>query len=441
MSNFKLTFNQYLENKGVEVEKLGELSAEEQVKHYSGYQDEANSTLADAIEKGATKEEIQEMKSEILTTMNSSVQKALEIAKEQGEAIKGLQEKLINAKGEGKSIDNLKAELKANESFLKKLKAGERMNGGTSFKWNHNLVNKAVGSMTEAGNITGEYPVGYMIPGYNNIPTRRVRFLETMTQRQVGQTNLIKWVYKDSPEGDAGQTDEGATKSQRDFNWVVGSEEIVKTTAYTKVSDEMLEDITVMESAIRDDLMTQLLLKVEENAYSGNGTAPNHNGVFTTATAWSAISSMASAIDNANIVDVLVNGVTQIIIANHNGPTAIWMNPQDIALLQSQKVSSTDKRYVERLTMVAGSLMLDGIPIIPTTLVTQDTFLIGEMPLAELWTRQGITIDIGYDLDDFTKNFKTIRAEWRGATVVKNNNRTAFVNGDFTTAKAALETT
>jgi hypothetical protein len=91
--------------------------------------------------------------------------------------------------------------------------------------------------------------------------------------------------------------------------------------------------------------------------------------------------------------------------------------------------------------MVAGSLMLDGIPIIPTTLVTQDTFLIGEMPLAELWTRQGITIDIGYDLDDFTKNFKTIRAEWRGATVVKNNNRTAFVNGDFTTAKAALETT
>jgi len=35
---------------------------------------------------------------------------------------------------------------------------------------------------------------------------------------------------------------------------------------------------------------------------------------------------------------------------------------------------------------------------------------------------------------------RTIIAEWRGLVYVKNNDRTAFVAGDFTTDTAALET-
>jgi hypothetical protein len=41
---------------------------------------------------------------------------------------------------------------------------------------------------------------------------------------------------------------------------------------------------------------------------------------------------------------------------------------------------------------------------------------------------------------EFTRNLRTIIAEWRGALVVKNNDRTAFVKGVFATDMAALET-
>jgi len=90
--------------------------------------------------------------------------------------------------------------------------------------------------------------------------------------------------------------------------------------------------------------------------------------------------------------------------------------------------------------MVAGQLSLDGIPIIPTTLVTQDEYLIGDFTKAFMLQKQGVSIEIGYNADNFVKNYKTIRAEWRGVVYVKNNDRTSFVTGTLSTDAAALET-
>ena len=75
---------------------------------------------------------------------------------------------------------------------------------------------------------------------------------------------------------------------------------------------------------------------------------------------------------------------------------------------------------------------------LPTTLVTEDKYLVGDFSKAFVLTRQGVSIEVGYNSDNFVKNFKTIRAEWRGVTFVKTNDRTAFVTGDFSTDIAAI---
>ena len=167
----------------------------------------------------------------------------------------------------------------------------------------------------------------------------------------------------------------------------------------------------------------------------------NHTGIKTVASAFDP-TGFAGDIDNANNVDVLVVAMNQIDIAQQTGVAAnyIFMHPTDIAKLKMIKVSSTDKRYVERLALVGSSLLLDGVPIIKSTLITQGEYLIGAFDLAILVTRTGMRMDIGLDGDDFTKNLRTILAEWRGLTIVKNNNRSAFVAGDFAADKAALET-
>ena len=163
------------------------------------------------------------------------------------------------------------------------------------------------------------------------------------------------------------------------------------------------------------------------------------NGVRTTGTAFAA-GDFALAIDTANEADVLVVAINQIAIAEQPEPTAILMHPTDVAKLLVIKVSATDKRYVERLQMIAGQLSLDGIPIVKTTLVTAGTYLVDAFNLATLYDLGTLSIEMGLDGNDFTKNLRTIIAEYRGAMVVKNNDRTAFVKGTFSTDKAALET-
>ena len=89
---------------------------------------------------------------------------------------------------------------------------------------------------------------------------------------------------------------------------------------------------------------------------------------------------------------------------------------------------------------VGKNLILDGVPIIPSTLINRGDYVVGDFSKALLVQREGLRIDIGYSNDDFTRNLRTIRAEWRGAVVVPTNCRSAFVAGDFTADKADLET-
>ena len=162
------------------------------------------------------------------------------------------------------------------------------------------------------------------------------------------------------------------------------------------------------------------------------------NGIYTQASAFVAATAPI-AVDNANLVDVLRTASTQVKIANQEAPTYILLHPTDVLGLLQIKRSTTDKAYIDALQMVAGSLSLDGIPIIETTLVTVDTYLIGDFRKATVYDKGSLDIKVGYENDDFTKNLVTILAEWRGLNVIKTNQTTAFVKGVISVDKAALE--
>ena len=103
--------------------------------------------------------------------------------------------------------------------------------------------------------------------------------------------------------------------------------------------------------------------------------------------------------------------------------------------------SATDQRYVTRLMEVASSQSLDGAPIITTTAMAQGTFLVGDMSKAIVAEKGSIMVEVGLDGNDFTKNMRTILAEWKGEVIIENNDLTAFVTGVFATNAAAMETT
>ncbi len=420
-------FNLFLEAKGISSEDFKGKSAEDMAVLYNEYNEKTRTDLADAIESKATKEDIDSLKAE-LESNNLEQSKALNSAlKEYGVAIKKLTEREKEEKA-GESVSILKS-LQVNKESLKAIKEGNAKS----------IQFKAAADMLISTNVSGgNVPVEQRIPGMSALASRQVRLLDIVS-RGTAESNVISWVSQANKDGAAGGTAEGALKNQIDFDLVVASETVVKRTAFIKVSDEMVDDISFMASEINNELMRELLKDVEAQVYEGNGTAPNLNGIRTVATAFAA-GTFAASVDNANLVDVLRVAINQVKIANQDMPNFILLHPSDVTALKMIKVGSTDDRYIDQLQMVAGMLSLDGVSIIESTLVTQDEYLVGAFNLATVYDKGSISIEVGLDGDDFTKNLRTVRAEWRGACVVKTNDRGSFVFGDITTDKAALET-
>ena len=298
---------------------------------------------------------------------------------------------------------------------------------------------KAAGDMTFANNVTGTVPQAERLPGVNDI-AERTAVTYSMIPKMNTDRNTIEWVYEANQDGTIDGTAEGAAKDQIDNDFVVTSVALVKRAAYFKVSTEMLDDATFMESWLRNKLIVRLLLDVDNQCLNGNGTAPNINGVLTQATAFAA-GTFAGTVDNANSVDVLVVAMNQIKIANQGvSNLTIEMHPSDVTALKLVKLSATDKRYIDRLLMVGSTLTLDGVPIIENNNIAAGDYLVGDFSKATIVQKSGIMVEIGLDGNDFTKNMRTILAEWRGQLFIQNNDTTAFVTGSFADNASDLET-
>jgi hypothetical protein len=419
-------FADYLASKSITEEAMKTKTAEEVAGLYNDFNEVKRAELDAAIESKATKADIDTLKSELSGVVAEQVKTLNEVLKAQGVTIKKLSD-TEKAAGEG-MLSSVRKGLNANIEKLKSLKESRNA---------ESITFKVAGTMLESTNITGEVPAAQYVPGFDVIPSRRVRLMD-IVQNGVASSNIIRWISQANKDGAAGQTAEGSAKNQIDFDLVTGEESLRKTTSYIKVSTEMLEDVDFIESEINNELMREVMKAVELQVYSGDDTGENLNGIVTQASAFVAATAPV-AVDNPNFVDVLRTASTQIKLAEHDAPNYILANPSDVLGLLQIKRSTTDKAYIDALQMVAGQLSLDGIPIIETTLVAQDTYLIGDFMRATVYSKGQISVELGLDGSDFTNNTRTILAEWRGANVIRTNDTTAFVTGTISTDIAALD--
>ena len=390
-------FNLFLEAKNISLEDFNKKSAEEMAGLYNEFNEKTQTELNEAIEAKASKDDIVSLEKSLKDNQAEQMKALNSTLKEYGVAIKKLSTDEKAAKA-GESVSIFKS-LEANKEGLVSIKEGNAKS----------IQFKAAADMLISTNISGgNVPVEQRIPGMNALASRQVRLLDIVS-RGTAESNVISWVSQANKDGAAGGTDEGALKNQIDFDLVVASETVVKRTAFIKVSDEMVDDISFMASEINNELMRELLKDVEAQVYEGNGTAPNLNGIRTVATAFAA-GTFAGTVDNANLVDVLRVAINQVKIANQDMPNFILLNPSDVTALKMIKVGSADDRYIDQLQMVAGQLSLDDVSIIESTLVTQDEYLVGAFNLATVYDKGSISIEVGLDGDDFTKNLRTVRA-------------------------------
>lgn len=421
------------------AEEIGKMSAEELHTYYLAKEKHTSEQLEvrmKALEDTKGTEDYKALATEVKELRDEQIAALKAVAVEQGKVIEALKNGSINANNIQEAEMTVEKLLKKHEADFKSSKEGRH---DFKFELPVEASHKTVGDMTIGGNVTGALPQAQRLPGVNDIAEKAAVIYGLIPKLNIAG-NSVDWVYESGQEGAAGATAEGAAKNQIDNNFVVTSVSLKKYTAYFKVSTEMLDDISFMQSWLRNKLIVRLFIEVNDAILNDTGSGSTLTGILSLATAFSA-GSFANAVDNANDVDSLVVAINQVKLANHaTNNLAVLMYPSDVAALKMVKVTSTDKRYVERLMNVGSTLMIDGYPIIESTQITEGDFLVCDFGKALIIQKRGIEIQVGLDGNDLTKNMRTIVAEWRGQVVIQNNDRTGFVKGTFATTNAALET-
>lgn len=289
--------------------------------------------------------------------------------------------------------------------------------------------------MTIGADFTGDVIPADRVPGYKFDPTRSVHVRQLIPTGST-DSDVVRYV-KESGYTDGGAAKaEGATLGQSDFDMTATDANVRKIGTYFRISEEMLADTPQLTSYLSARAPEKLLSVEDDQILNGSGVAPNLSGIITDATDFAA-GGFANAIESANEFDVLTVALNQLALANYSADY-IMINPTDfhkILLLKSSQNEYLVKDWNQGLQP-----RINGVPVILSTAVTSDKYLVGNFGMGtQLWIRDNVGVEFSrFDSTNFRDGFVTVRVQERVA--LTNYLPNAFVNGDFSVDKAALET-
>lgn len=289
--------------------------------------------------------------------------------------------------------------------------------------------------MTIGADFTGDVIPADRVPGYKFDPTRSVHVRQLIPTGST-DSDVVRYV-KESGYTDGGAAKaEGATLGQSDFDMTATDANVRKIGTYFRISEEMLADTPQLTSYLSARAPEKLLSVEDDQILNGSGVAPNLSGIITDATDFAA-GGFANAIESANEFDVLTVALNQLALANYSADY-IMINPTDfhkILLLKSSQNEYLVKDWNQGLQP-----RINGVPVILSTAVTSDKYLVGNFGMGtQLWIRDNVGVEFSrFDSTNFRDGFVTVRIQERVA--LTNYLPNAFVNGDFSVDKAALET-
>jgi hypothetical protein len=231
----------------------------------------------------------------------------------------------------------------------------------------------------------------------------------------------ITWVDEVEGEGTVGATNEGSKKNQIDVDFKEKVATAGKNTAFVKITDESIDDISYMSGEVNRVINEKLMAK---------DSADILTDIIANATTYS-LTDYNGTVKDADIIDAVVVASAQSTLSGF-APQHIAMHPIDIAKFQLSKSSN-----IPRIVTTAGGMEVNGLRVIRTTNVAKGTFALGDFSKyrVRIYKRKLI---IGLDGNDLTENKKTIVAETRMIKYVSSNEKTSFVKGTFATIIAAI---
>ena len=376
---------------------------------FEGIKSEVNGAIESAKADNASA--LESVKAELEATKAS-----ISVVKDEIEKMEAKNNRVKMNQTEVKGFNATLAEaIEQNGDSLAKLARGEQKR--SSFI----LDTKAVGNMTEAANLTGDITRQYANQVYA-LPARKVHLRSLLPIGTINQ-GLFTFPYESGGEGAPAAQTQGSSKAQVDFDITMKDAAAQYIAGYVRISRQMLDDIPAMTSFLQSRLLEKYLVAEDAQLLSGNGTAPNLQGITGVATA----ATGAATVD----VEQLVQAIAQLETSDYSA-TGILVNPTDWAAIMNTKNSgSAYSLPASTVVTTDGSVSIAGIPLYKSTAIAVDKFLVGDWSMgAQIMQNQGISVQFSeFDGDNFTKNMITVRVEARIALPIYYAG--AFIYGDF----------
>ena len=191
-----------------------------------------------------------------------------------------------------------------------------------------------------------------------------------------------------------------------------------------RLSDETLDDLPeameeialVGPSKIKDNIDSQIL------GTAGNDTT-TIKGMYVAAkhTDFAGSTTYLATIPQANEIDVIETMKLQAATSKYKADTVI-MNPADIMIITAQKDqldnSRTDRRVV--FNALGEPIAIGGLVVRANDQQTANTCCVLDSKQVQIGDRKQMTLEVGYDADDFSTGHKTVRVNVRLAFAVRD---------------------
>lgn len=225
-----------------------------------------------------------------------------------------------------------------------------------------------------------------------------------------GTTNaiMVTGMKEATRTNSAAEVAQGAEKSESALTFSQYNVPIETIAHFIKVSNQLLADAPAVVSYIDGFLRYGLDERIDLQLLKGDGTSPNISGIQDAGN-FTAFTPTAGA----NLVES-INKAKYQLWANGYVPDAVIVNPADWAAMELMREGAGTGAYLYGAPGTAAATSPFGVRVVLSGNQTAGTFTIGAFNRASMvWNRQGITVEMGYVNDDFTRNLVTLRAECR----------------------------
>jgi len=249
---------------------------------------------------------------------------------------------------------------------------------------------------------------------------RRLTIEDLLGSETISGTALTYFVESALVEGAFALVAENGQKPQLHFGDPTAvTEALAKVAGFIKESDELVEDLPFLKTAIDGRLLYQLNLFIEDQLLNGSGAAGNIRGLLNRVGIQTEVRGSTAAGDNAQ--DTIFRAITKVETGSGLTADGIVINPADYQTLRLSK--DANGQYFGGGFFSGqygnGSIMekppLWGLQTVVTPAIATGTVLVGAFGQAgSVVSKGGVRVEAtNTEGNDFTNNRITVRAERR----------------------------